>query len=79
LRSTEFRSKEAGTVFGDPLGRIVADPRHSSAEERFVLLGVSDKKRLLAVMFADRGEAVRIISSRQATPRERREYEEDPQ
>lgn len=32
--------EEATTVFGDPLGRIVADPRHSSEEERFVLLGL---------------------------------------
>jgi uncharacterized DUF497 family protein len=31
--------EEAATVFGDSLGRIVADPRHSSEEERFVLLG----------------------------------------
>ena len=30
--------EEAATVFGDPLGRIMADPRHSSVEERFVLL-----------------------------------------
>jgi len=30
--------EEATTVFGDPLGRIVDDPRHSQEEERFVLL-----------------------------------------
>ena len=30
--------EEAATVFGDPLGRIVADPRHSSIEARFVLM-----------------------------------------
>jgi uncharacterized protein len=68
--------EEAATVFGDPLGRIVADPRHSKAEERFVLLGVSGDEHLLAVMFVDRGEAIRIISARRATPRERRDYEE---
>jgi len=31
--------EEAATVFGDPLGRIDSDPRHSEGEERFVLLG----------------------------------------
>ena len=31
--------EEAASVFGDPLGRFMADPRHSSDEERFVLLG----------------------------------------
>jgi len=55
--------EEAATVFGDPLGRIVPDPRHSSEEERFVLLGLSREERLLAVMFVDRGEAIRIISA----------------
>ena len=67
--------KEAESVFGDPLGRIRTDPRHSVEEERFVLLGVSRERRLLAVMFAERGEAIRIISARRATPRERRDYE----
>ena len=69
--------EEAATVFGDPLGRIVGDPRHSSEEERFVLLGSSREERLLAVMFVDRGETIRIISARRATRRERRDYEED--
>ena len=68
--------EEAATVFGDPMGRIQDDPRHSQEENRYVLLGVSETRRLLAVMFADRGEAVRIISARQATRRERRNYEE---
>jgi uncharacterized protein len=42
--------EEAGTVFGDPSGRIVADPRHSAVEDRLVLLGISKERRLLAVM-----------------------------
>ena len=46
--------EEAATVFGDPLGGIVADPRHSSGEARFVLLGLSQDRRLLAVMYAER-------------------------
>ena len=70
---------EAATVFGDPLGRIVADPRHSSDEERFVMLGLSQDRRLLAVMYVDRGEVIRIISARLATGYERRNYEETTQ
>jgi hypothetical protein len=68
--------EEAATVFGDPLGRIVADPRHSAIEERLVLLGISKERRLLAVMYTERNEAVRIISARRATSPERRDYEE---
>ena len=63
-------------MFGDLLGRIVADPRHSWDEERWVLLGVPRDQHLLAVMFVDRGEAIRIISTRPATMRERKTYEE---
>ena len=63
-------------MFGDPLGRITDDPRHSQGEERFVLLGQSDRRRLLVVMFTERGEAIHLISARRATRRERRKYEE---
>jgi uncharacterized protein len=69
--------EEASTVFGDPLGRIVGDPRHSEGERRFALLGISRARRFLAVMFAERGESVRLISARRATSRERREYEKN--
>ncbi len=68
--------EEAATVFGDPLGRIVDDPRHSVGEQRYVLLGRSERQRLLAVMFAEREEAIRLISVRKTTRREWREYEE---
>lgn len=63
-------------MFGDPLGAIVTDPRHSVGEERFVPLGFSRERRLLAVMFADRDNRVRIISARLATRHERKDYEE---
>lgn len=62
-------------MFGDPLGRIADDPRHSATEERSVLLGQSERRRLLAVMFTEQGQAIRIISARKATRREGREYE----
>jgi uncharacterized DUF497 family protein len=69
--------EEAATVFGDPLGRIVGDPRHSQDEERLVLLGLSQRRRLLVVMFTERGETIRLISAREATRRERRSYEDN--
>jgi uncharacterized protein len=68
--------EEAATVFGDPLGRITADPRHSSQEERFALLGLSQHERLIVVMYVDRREAIRIMSARRATRQERKNYEE---
>ena len=69
--------EEALTVFADPLGHIVDDPRHSKGEHRLVLLGVSAKERLIAVMFTERGkDHVRLISARLATRPERHNYEE---
>lgn len=68
--------REAATAFGDPFGHVISDPRHSLEEERFVLLGRSLRGRLLAIMFTERGDALRIISARTATQRERRDHEE---
>ena len=68
---------EAATAFGDPLGRITPDPRHSEGEDRYVLLAQSFRGRLLAVMFTERADDhVRLISARLATRSERHQYEE---
>jgi len=42
------------------------------------LLGQSERRRLLVVMFTERGEAIHLISARKATRREQREYEVRP-
>ncbi len=67
---------EGTTAFGDPFGIVVDDPRHSGVEDRMVLLGYSQASRLLAVMFTERGDRIRLISARTATRRERQTYEE---
>ena len=67
---------EAATAFGDPFGSVTDDPRHSVDERRQVLLGYSQANRLLAVMFTERGDRIRLISARTATRRERKDYEE---
>lgn len=69
--------EEAASAFGDPLGRVVSDPRHSSDEQRLALLGISQMGHLLAVMYVERGPVIRIISARRATRSERRDYEEN--
>jgi uncharacterized DUF497 family protein len=70
---------EASTAFQDPLSVTVADPLHSTDEERFVLIGHSHRDRLVVVVHTDRGNRVRIISARAATRKERRNYEENAQ
>lgn len=66
---------EAVTVFYDPLAATFADPRHSHDESRLVTVGYSAHGRLLVVCHVERGGAVRLISARGATPRERKRHE----
>ena len=66
---------EASILFGDPLGLLMPDPDHSEGEERYLLLGMSARQRLLVVAFAERPPRTRLISARQATRQEWRRYE----
>ncbi len=67
---------EAATTFYDPLALVQLDEAHSRDEERYVLLARSERGRLLVTVFTGRGGDIRIISSRGATRREVRDYEE---
>jgi uncharacterized protein len=67
---------EAKTVFDDPLYVDFYDPDHAYEEHRFIILGHSRQGRLLMVSYTERGDAIRLISSRELTPAERRKYEE---
>ena len=69
--------EEARTVFSDPLARIFDDEDHSSAEHREIIIGHSAAQRLLIVSFTERQNAIRIISARLTTNRERKDYEEN--
>ncbi|MDI6739574.1 MAG: BrnT family toxin [Candidatus Edwardsbacteria bacterium] len=66
---------EATTVFGDPLAETFPDPDHSQDESRFVTIGLSWQGHLLIISHTDRGDRIRIISARRATPAERKYYE----
>jgi uncharacterized protein len=49
----------------------------SDEEERWITLGQDAFGRVLVVVYSWREENVRLISARQATPRERRKYMEN--
>ena len=67
---------EAKTVFDDPLYLDFFDPDHSHDEERYIIIGKSMKNRLLLVGYTEREKAIRLISAREATRGERKDYEE---
>jgi uncharacterized DUF497 family protein len=69
--------REATTVFGDPLSVTFPDIEHSVSERRFLTIGASVGGRVLVLVHTERQEAIRIISARSATPREKRFYEEE--
>ncbi|MDX1522703.1 MAG: BrnT family toxin [Anaerolineae bacterium] len=69
--------EEAATVFSDPLAVIFDDEFHSTDEIREIIIGHSVNNRLLLVSFTERDQAIRIISARQATRTERKDYEEN--
>jgi len=58
-------------VISDGIGHDVP----VTEEERFVTLCRDPLARVLVVVFTWRGDRIRLISGRKATPREQREYE----
>ena len=62
-------------MFGDYLSITASDPDHSTEEERYIMVGLSNQGRLLMVAHSERGGRIRIISARTLTGREKRDYE----
>ena len=67
---------EAMTVFADTLSVTGYDPGHSDEEDRFLTMGMSIDGRVLVVSHTDCGDVFRIISAREASRRERKDYED---
>lgn len=67
---------EAQTVFYDDEALVIDDPEHSEEEERFIILGLSNKANLLVVCHCYRASetVIRIISARKATKTESQYY-----
>lgn len=66
---------DAAISLEDPQALTDADP-DASDEERYICLGSDPEGRLLVTVYTYRGDNIRIISSRSASPGERRPYEE---
>ena len=69
--------EEASSVFFDEHAIQFFDDAHSEYEDRFVMLGVSSKMRIIVVVHCEResGEVIRIISARRATSKEHKYYQ----
>ena len=69
---------EAQTVFLDESALLLGDPDHSEDEDRFLLLGVSARLRLLVVChcYRESDSEIRLIMARKAERNERDQYKE---
>ena len=78
LEKHHISFEEAKTVFSDENARLIYDPDHSDDEERFILLGLSHKLKILTVVhcYRDDDQNIRIISARKSTKKEAKQYKE---
>lgn len=65
-------------MFFDPNALLIAYPEHSDEEDRFVIMGMSNKLKLLVVChcYKKSKEVIRIISARKADSQEAQQYGE---
>ena len=76
IKKHKISFEEAKSVFFDENARVISDPEHSDTEERFIILGISNKLKLLIVVhtYRENDEIIRIISARKATKSESKYY-----
>jgi uncharacterized DUF497 family protein len=66
---------DAVGVFEDERALTIEDPS-SADEQRWISIGMDCLGRVLVVVYTWRDDTIRLISARPATPRERKQYEE---
>jgi uncharacterized DUF497 family protein len=64
---------DAASILYDERALTIRDD--DEEEERYVTIGIDVLGRVLVVVYAWRGDRPRLISARQATAQERRQYE----
>ena len=75
IRKHGLNFEIAARVFDDPDRLEIYDELHSEQEDRYITIGmIGDVTCIVMVVYTERGEAIRIISARAATNRERRLY-----
>jgi len=72
--------KEATSAFKDINALVKRDIDHSEDEDRFIIIGLSDRPRLLVVChcYREGDTIIRLISARKATNKESAEYRRSP-
>lgn len=74
IRRHRVTFEEAESVWQDPSRIEARDEKHSEMEDRWFTIGLSQRLRLVMVIYVERDEAIRIISARRANKTEARSY-----
>lgn len=75
-RKHKVEDDESEEAFFDEQKVVLKDILHSQGEERWVLLGKTQKGRLLYIVFTRREKRIRVISARDVNRKEVQLYEE---
>jgi uncharacterized DUF497 family protein len=75
IRHQVSRSECEQVFFNAPI-IVSTDKAHSQSEPRWYLLGATDSRRLLYLVFTIRKDLIRVISARDMNKNERRIYNE---
>jgi uncharacterized protein len=76
INKHKINNTQAEEVFFNHPIILIEDDKHSQKEKRFMLLGKTDKNKLLTIIFTQRGSQIRIISARPMSKKERKFYNE---
>ncbi len=76
IKKHKVSFEEAKSVFYDDNARLIHDPEHSINEERYIILGISTKLKILVVVHVYKENDKVIISARKASKSEIKYYNE---
>ena len=71
--------EDAATVFMDGAAKTYYDQDHSDREDRYFTIGFARSGRLFTVWYTERGDRLRLIGARRATPLEHKKYDANTQ
>ena len=75
FRKHRIAFSEVEPAFYDDHAQTIEDP-DSQGEQRLMMLAMNGQNRLLVICFTERGENIRVISARKASPAEAKTYDE---
>jgi uncharacterized protein len=75
IRKHGIAFSDVEPAFYDDHAQTIEDP-DAQGERRLITLAMDGQARLLVICFTERGENIRVISARKASPAEAKTYDE---